>query len=201
MPMLLPLPRRVFYLALVIIGVLAFLSHVFDAGPSIAGVYESTLKWGPPDPAPKVDTPPRVPPGDSDATEGEHPLDDHPPNPPQLTGPSTPAHASEPNSESQPEPVTDYILDSMAETSIPKGAHVHGFTVFDNLYLRGGTFYVLTSDVDAFPPRRNLIAKPLESGRGNDHEPSDNVRYHYARTEGQEIDFLLAESPCSDGRS
>lgn len=39
-------------------------------------------------------------------------------------------------------------------------AHVHGFTVFDKLYLRGGTLYVVTSDPD-FPPRNLLLAKPL----------------------------------------
>ncbi|KAF8996225.1 hypothetical protein BDQ17DRAFT_1392068 [Cyathus striatus] len=57
------------------------------------------------------------------------------------------------------------------ETTIPGGAHVHGFTVFDHLYVRNGTFYVVTSDVSSFPPRKNLIGRPVELDK--DFEPTD----------------------------
>ncbi|KAF8997469.1 hypothetical protein BDQ17DRAFT_1283867 [Cyathus striatus] len=59
----------------------------------------------------------------------------------------------------------------ITETTIPVGAHVHGFTVFDHLYVRNGTFYVVTSDVSSFPPRRNLIGRPVEMDK--DFEPTD----------------------------
>lgn len=61
-------------------------------------------------------------------------------------------------------------------TTIPRGAHSHGFTLFDNLYLRNGTFYVLTPDPLKFPPRRWLLALPLERSKEHSLEPSEQVR-------------------------
>lgn len=63
----------------------------------------------------------------------------------------------------------------VTHTTIPGRAHSHGFTVFDELYLRNGIFYVLTSDPSSFPPRENLIGRPLEIGIGLKLEPTDNV--------------------------
>ena len=62
-----------------------------------------------------------------------------------------------------------------AETMIPGGAHAPDFTVFDRLYLRAGTFYVVTADQSSWPPKRYLIAKPSEKGTGQDLEPTDEV--------------------------
>jgi len=67
------------------------------------------------------------------------------------------------------------IANTTAETVIPGGAHAPGFTVFDRLYLRAGTFYVVTADPSSWPPRRFLIAKPFEIGTGQDLEPTDEV--------------------------
>ena len=67
------------------------------------------------------------------------------------------------------------ITNTTAETTIPGGAHAPGFTVFDRLYLRAGTFYVVTADPSSWPPRRYLIAKPFEKGTGQDLEPTDEV--------------------------
>ncbi|KAF7349429.1 hypothetical protein MSAN_01732800 [Mycena sanguinolenta] len=61
------------------------------------------------------------------------------------------------------------------ETVIPSGAHVHGFTVLDNIYLRDGTFYVVTDD-PSFPPRNRLLSRPVEmkgGGGGEDPTPTD----------------------------
>ncbi|KAJ7590491.1 hypothetical protein C8J56DRAFT_932994 [Mycena floridula] len=67
----------------------------------------------------------------------------------------------------------------LAHTTIPGGAHSHGFTLFNELYLRNGTFYILTSDSSGFPEKRALIARPLERGRKYDLEPTN-----------QELQFL-----------
>jgi hypothetical protein len=61
-------------------------------------------------------------------------------------------------------------------TTIPHGANTNGFTVFDNLYLRDGTFYVITSEPSSFPPRREMISKPMNMGPDADLEPTDQVR-------------------------
>ncbi|KAJ6476926.1 hypothetical protein C8R45DRAFT_1008269 [Mycena sanguinolenta] len=63
------------------------------------------------------------------------------------------------------------------ETVIPSGAHVHGFTVLDNIYLRDGTFYVVTDDPASFPPRDRLLSRPVEmkgGGGGEDPKPTDD---------------------------
>ena len=69
----------------------------------------------------------------------------------------------------------DTIANTTAETVIPGGAHAPGFTVFDRLYVRAGIFYVVTADPSAWPPRRYLIAKPVEMGAGHESEPTDEV--------------------------
>lgn len=61
--------------------------------------------------------------------------------------------------------------------------HVHGFTVFENVYVRNGTFFVVhedsvagnSSQAEGFPPRRNIITKIVDYGPGVDFEPSDEV--------------------------
>ncbi|KAF7289787.1 hypothetical protein MIND_01352900 [Mycena indigotica] len=73
-------------------------------------------------------------------------------------------------------------------TSIPNQAHVHGFTVIDNLYLRQGTFYILAPNASqVFPPRRELISRPVESRAGVDSDPTD-----------QELQFLEPESHAAE---
>ena len=69
----------------------------------------------------------------------------------------------------------DTIANTTAETVIPGGAHAPGFTVFDRLYLRAGIFYVVTADPSSWPPRRYLIAKPVQMGAGHESEPTDEV--------------------------
>ncbi|KAJ4468696.1 hypothetical protein J3R30DRAFT_3384682 [Lentinula aciculospora] len=50
------------------------------------------------------------------------------------------------------------------DTRIARGAHAHGFTLFDNLYLRNGTLFVVSSDLLKFPPRETILSAPLELG-------------------------------------
>ncbi|KAF8193270.1 hypothetical protein K438DRAFT_1829391 [Mycena galopus ATCC 62051] len=59
------------------------------------------------------------------------------------------------------------------ETTIPNGAHVHGFTVLDNIYLRNGTFYVVTDDRASFPPRDRLLSLPVQLVKDANTEPTD----------------------------
>lgn len=61
----------------------------------------------------------------------------------------------------------------LQETRIPGNAVAHGFTVFDSLYLRGGTFYVVTKDRASFPELRHILSHPVDLGKGD--EPTDKV--------------------------
>ncbi|KDR72741.1 hypothetical protein GALMADRAFT_73703 [Galerina marginata CBS 339.88] len=58
-------------------------------------------------------------------------------------------------------------------TTIPSGAHIQGFTVLDSLYMRDGTFFVVTADESQFPSRLDMIAKPIIKAEGVDSEPTD----------------------------
>ncbi|KAF8632688.1 hypothetical protein AX15_001741 [Amanita polypyramis BW_CC] len=60
--------------------------------------------------------------------------------------------------------------------------HIHGFTVFENIYLRNGTFLVVhpesasmntTAQADGYPLRQNIVTKIVNLGPGVDFYPSD----------------------------
>lgn len=62
--------------------------------------------------------------------------------------------------------------------------HIHGFTVFENVYLRNGTFFVVhensasmgtPSQATGYPLRQNIITKVVDYGPGVDFYPSDEV--------------------------
>ncbi|KAG6877038.1 hypothetical protein C0993_010866 [Termitomyces sp. T159_Od127] len=57
-------------------------------------------------------------------------------------------------------------------TVIPEGAYSQGFTLFDNLYLRNGTFYVIAQDASRFPPIADMISAPHERGPNIDTTPT-----------------------------
>lgn len=61
------------------------------------------------------------------------------------------------------------------ESAILGVTAIPGFTLFDRLYLRNGTFYVVSSDMTSLPPRRNILAPPVDVGKGHDMEPTDRV--------------------------
>ena len=65
---------------------------------------------------------------------------------------------------------------TQVETSIPGSEVVTGFALLDRLYLRNGTFFIVTANQSAFPPRRNMISPGLDMGAGHDMEPTDKVR-------------------------
>jgi hypothetical protein len=64
---------------------------------------------------------------------------------------------------------------TQVETSIPGSEVVTGFTLLDRVYLRGGTFFIVTANQSAFPPKRNMIAPGLDMGAGHNMEPTDKV--------------------------
>ncbi|KAJ7053354.1 hypothetical protein C8F01DRAFT_996845 [Mycena amicta] len=72
-----------------------------------------------------------------------------------------------------------------AYTTIPNKAHVHGFTVIDNLYLRNGTFYIVAPNASSvFPAPKQLLSAPLDRNASNKNtDPTD-----------QELQFLEPEN-------
>lgn len=69
------------------------------------------------------------------------------------------------------------LLGVAAETTHPARKQIHGFTLLDQLYMWNGTFYIVTSNVSAFPERRVMIARPVDRGLGLDDEPTDTVSH------------------------
>lgn len=89
-----------------------------------------------------------------------------------------------------PESITPELADSISPTydlseavdtppipttNIPGGAHSYGYTIFDNLYLRNGTLYVVTPHRSSFPTLDALIAAPLDMGKDVDLTANDSV--------------------------
>ncbi|KAF5383003.1 hypothetical protein D9615_004886 [Tricholomella constricta] len=85
------------------------------------------------------------------------------------------------------------------ETTIPGGEVVYGFSLLDQLYLRKGTFYIVTSDKAAFPLKRHIIARPLDIGAGNDLDPTDKELQFITPAEANEV--LGARALLVDGFS
>ena len=66
-------------------------------------------------------------------------------------------------------------------------AHIEGFTVFENLYLRNGTLFVVhpdsaslnsTAQANGYPIRKNILTKPIIIKLGVDGDPRDQVSTH-----------------------
>ncbi|KAG6879082.1 hypothetical protein C0992_005290 [Termitomyces sp. T32_za158] len=67
----------------------------------------------------------------------------------------------------------DLPTSTSIETTIPGNNLVYGFGLLDRLYLRKGTFYIVTSTPSAFPPREHIIARPLDMRPDQDLSPTD----------------------------
>lgn len=85
--------------------------------------------------------------------------------------------SSEPKSTTQTQ---DNIDTAFLSTTIPRAAHVSGFTVLDNVYLKNGTFFLLTSNQSFFPPRRELLSRPFDLGTPN-MEATDEVQCSFLK--------------------
>ncbi|KAG5643030.1 hypothetical protein DXG03_001642 [Asterophora parasitica] len=86
----------------------------------------------------------------------------------------------------QGKPAKDATLTAI-ETTIPGGEVVYGFSLLDRLYLRKGTFYVVTSDTSTFPSRKHMIARPLDIGSGRDVDPTDKELQFITLAEAREV--------------
>ncbi|KAJ6571535.1 hypothetical protein B0H19DRAFT_988134 [Mycena capillaripes] len=117
-------------------------------------------------PYPNTDTSTRTDNNDDSAAHApvEHPA---PPTPPEAQAPTPPNPSANANAETAGE--------GLRHTTIPSGAHIHGFTVLDNLYLRNGTFYVVAPDKDraALPPRDRLLSLPVNLIAWKDMQATD----------------------------
>jgi hypothetical protein len=61
------------------------------------------------------------------------------------------------------------------ETKILGSELVPGFSLLDRLYLRNGTFFIVTANRSMFPPERNIVAPGVDIGVGHSIEPTDKV--------------------------
>lgn len=72
-------------------------------------------------------------------------------------------------------------LISSLETTIPNGATTHGFTVFDNLVVHNGIFYIVTHNRSAFPEKKEYIVdKPWDDKQPVEREPNAEVKKNSA---------------------
>ncbi|KAJ6570957.1 hypothetical protein DFH09DRAFT_916709 [Mycena vulgaris] len=82
-------------------------------------------------------------------------------------------HRITPVRPSKPSPQPPPSAFRWTPTTIPSGAHVHGFTVLDNIYLRNGTFYVVSTDPASLPSRERMLSRPVQGMDGVDTTPGD----------------------------
>ncbi|KAE9403549.1 hypothetical protein BT96DRAFT_990210 [Gymnopus androsaceus JB14] len=81
---------------------------------------------------------------------------------------------------------------SYKSTTIPDGAHANGFTIFDNLYLRNGTLFVVTANVEAFPAKEAILSAPLDMAAGRENLPTNE---HMQFIDPREAKGLLGSQP------
>lgn len=61
------------------------------------------------------------------------------------------------------------------QTTSPGNSLVHGFVLLDRLYLRNGTFFIVTANNSLFPPKNHMISPLMDIGAGHNMEPTDRV--------------------------
>ncbi|KAJ2925006.1 hypothetical protein H1R20_g12078, partial [Candolleomyces eurysporus] len=85
-------------------------------------------------------------------------------------------------------PHTNYLASTEEETTIPStslasdpsvsvSAHAYGFTVFDKLYLRNGTFFVVTKDLKSMPPRERILSKVGAEGWSEEPATDQDLQF------------------------
>ncbi|KAF9256393.1 hypothetical protein L218DRAFT_881821, partial [Marasmius fiardii PR-910] len=73
------------------------------------------------------------------------------------------------------------------KTTIPSDAPTKGFTIFDELYLRDGTLYVVTDTPDSFPPLSDILSKPERRGSGASLAPTENEMQIITPEDGKSV--------------
>lgn len=93
---------------------------------------------------------------------------------PSTERPLTRTHQQKPPPKDVPKPPSPPSIGP--PTTIPISEHAYGFTILDHLYLRGGTFYVMTSEPSSFPLAKHMLNQPLDLDL--DQDPTDKVSAH-----------------------
>ncbi|KAF5349079.1 hypothetical protein D9756_009425 [Leucocoprinus leucothites] len=125
-----------------------------------------------------------IPPG------GEPIVDEDDIEDPTFDGVSTPSSDGSGPGSPQTYSSSSISFSSTFETTIPHGATIHGFTIFDNLVVHNGTFYLVTNDPSGFPKKAHIAAKPHPGDWGDrDPNPED---FHFITPE--ELVPLLGDS-------
>lgn len=104
---------------------------------------------------PKVNVPQWLKPGRPD--ENHHPDT-------ATDMPSAPEASSDTATSATPQPGGS-VGGGLKQTRLAQKPHVPGYTVLDNLYLRNGTFFALTSEEAEFPPTTDIMGRrpPVQS--------------------------------------
>nr|GAT47165.1 predicted protein [Mycena chlorophos] len=115
---------------------------------------------------------------DDDDIDSEYaPLED-------ASGASRPQIQQPPQSEDWAESIDEDETPAVwPYTRIPNKAHVHGFTVLENIYVRNGTFFIYRDPAtETFPAARELLAKPMDKEPNINDDPTE-----------EELRFLSSE--------
>ncbi|KAF9458387.1 hypothetical protein BDZ94DRAFT_1173734 [Collybia nuda] len=70
---------------------------------------------------------------------------------------------------------------------MPTGKLIHGFVLLDRLYLREGTFFVVTDNSSLFPPRDHMISPLMDIGAGHNMESTDRELRFITPEEATEV--------------
>jgi hypothetical protein len=79
---------------------------------------------------------------------------------------------------------------SASDPSVRVSAHAYGYTIFDKLYLRNGTFFVVTRDVESMPARERILSKSEGVPGGMGVDATDQVCFNFAHSL---VSFALAD--------
>jgi protein O-GlcNAc transferase len=73
-------------------------------------------------------------------------------------------------------PGSSLTLTSSFQTTVPNGAIIQGFSIFDNLVVHNGTFYIVTNNRSAFPEKAEDIYSISDDDDHTLPEPHAKVR-------------------------
>ncbi|TFK25334.1 hypothetical protein FA15DRAFT_590707 [Coprinopsis marcescibilis] len=94
-------------------------------------------------------------------------------------------NSEQPSSTKQETIIPSVVLPN-TNPPVRQSAWVRGFVTFDRLYLKNGTFYVVTTDAD-FPPRTELIAQWLDLQGGVDSTATDKEMQYIHPEKASEV--------------
>jgi len=63
----------------------------------------------------------------------------------------------------------------ITETVLPLEIHASGFTMYERLYVRNGTLYVVMKDKSKHPDLLHVLSKGMDMGTGENIDPTEKV--------------------------